>query len=139
MHPVESRLPPAAIDDGETPVDRSTSADYAELEAVFLTGLAGVIVLARRRQRAGAAALAPKDLPALALATFALADMVAKEKVSTWLRQPFVSETEDHRPIAPRGHGLRRAADVHEMCWHLERVAADWVEHDTAHCGPRYH
>jgi hypothetical protein len=83
--------------------------DYAVLGTVFLAGLAGVIALDRRRGRAGASAIAPGEMPALALATFALADTVTKEKVSTWLRHPFVEEDAEHRPLAPKGRGMQRA------------------------------
>ncbi len=44
----------------------------------------------------------------LALATFALADTIVKERISTWLREPFVVENADHRPVSPEGRGLRR-------------------------------
>ena len=43
------------------------------------------------------------------MATFALADVVAKEKISTWLREPFVEEQRDHKPVKPEGTGLRYA------------------------------
>jgi Protein of unknown function (DUF1360) len=87
----------------------ASAENYAALATVFLSGLAGVVVLARRRQFDGASAIQLEELPALALATFALADTVAKEKVSTWLRQPFVVEDAEHHPLAPKGHGMRRA------------------------------
>ena len=68
-----------------------------------------MVVLARRRPPDGASAISPEELPVLALATFALADTVAKEKVSTWLRQPFVEEDAEHHPLAPKGQGMQRA------------------------------
>ena len=97
--------------------------DYAILATVFLTGLASVIALARRRHAEGAAAIAPRDLPALSLATFALADTVVKEKVSTWLRQPFVEEDDDHHPLSPRGRGMQRAVGELLTC---TRCAGTW-------------
>lgn len=45
----------------------------------------------------------------LAIATFALADTLAKEKISTWIREPFVQEAADHKPVEPEGDGLRYA------------------------------
>ncbi len=48
-------------------------------------------------------------MPVLALATFALSDVLAKEKISTWLREPFVFEDGDHKPVSPEGDGLRYA------------------------------
>jgi hypothetical protein len=85
----------------------SGAADYAILEAVFAAGLAGLAALTGKREAAGVRAIPLRELPVLAAATFALADVVAKEKVSTWLREPFVDETADHKPVHPEGSGLR--------------------------------
>lgn len=87
----------------------SAPADYATVEAVFAAGLAGLALLTRRREAAGEPAIPLRELPVLAVATFALANVLAKEKVSTWLREPFVEESADHRPVRPEGHGLRYA------------------------------
>ena len=38
-----------------------------------------------------------------------LADVLAKEKISTWIREPFVEEGADHKPVQPEGHGMRAA------------------------------
>lgn len=92
-----------------TPTSATGPGDYAALEAVFVSGLAAVIALARRRERDGTPVIPRRDMPVLALATFALADVLAKEKVSTWLREPFVQEGADHKPVAPEGDGLRHA------------------------------
>lgn len=92
-----------------TPASATGPGDYAALEAVFLGGLLGVIALAQRRERDGSPAVPPGELPVLAMATFALADVLAKEKVSTWLREPFVREDADHKPVEAEGDGLRRA------------------------------
>jgi len=71
--------------------------------------LGSVIALARRRERDGSLAIPREELPLLALATFALADVVAKEKVSTWLREPFVHESAEHKAVAPEGTGMQHA------------------------------
>lgn len=92
-----------------TPPSAAGPEHYAAIEAVFASTLAGVIGIARRRERRGDPPIPRRDLPALALATFALADVLAKEKVSTWLREPFVRESSDHKPEAPEGEGVRRA------------------------------
>jgi hypothetical protein len=106
-----------------TPNTLTSTGDYALLATVFLTGLTSVIALARRRHAEGAAAIPPRDLPALSLATFALADTVAKEKVSTWLRQSFVEEDDDHHPLAPKGRGMQRAVGELLTC---TRCAGTW-------------
>lgn len=114
----EPRLGPEAVGSEQhghwpgaasTPASATQPADYAALEAVYLLGIGAVVALARRRQRDGALVIPGAELPVMAVATFALADVLAKEKVSTWLREPFVQEGEDHKPVAPEGTGLRYA------------------------------
>lgn len=92
-----------------TPPSATAPGAYAALEAVYLGGLGGVIALAHRRARDGSPAISRSELPVLALATFALADTLAKEKISTWLREPFVREDADHKPVEAEGTGLRHA------------------------------
>lgn len=92
-------------DSAESP--RSSSLHYAVVEAVFLAGLAGLSALTRKRESNGDRAVPLSELPVLAAATFALADVVAKEKVSTWMREPFVEEGADHKPVRPEGSGFR--------------------------------
>jgi hypothetical protein len=92
-----------------TPPSASGPADYAMLEAVFAAGMAGLIALTRRRERDGTPAIPLDELALLALATFTLADVLAKEKISTWIREPFVVEDADHKPVRPEGSGLRHA------------------------------
>jgi len=79
------------------------------LEAVFAAGLAALVALTRRRERDGTLAIPRDELPLLALATFVLADVLAKEKISTWIREPFVEEGADHKPVKPEGQGMRAA------------------------------
>lgn len=92
-----------------TPPSASSPADYAVLEAVFATGMAGLIALTIRRERDGTPSIPREELVVLAMATFTLADVLAKEKISTWLREPFVQESADHKPVRPEGDGLRYA------------------------------
>ena len=92
-----------------TPASATGPGHYAALEAAFLGGLTAVVALTRRRERDGTPAIPRRDLPVLAVATFALAVVLAKEKVSTWLREPFVLESADHKPVEPEGDGLRHA------------------------------
>jgi len=79
------------------------------LEAIFATGMVGLISLTRRREQDGTPAIPPEELALIALATFTLADVLAKEKISTWIREPFVVEGADHKPVRPEGSGLRYA------------------------------
>jgi len=92
-----------------TPRSTTRPLDYALLEGAFLTCFIGVVALARRREGCDALAIASSELPVMAMAVFALADVLAKEKVSTWIREPFVVESIDHRPGLPQGSGVRYA------------------------------
>jgi hypothetical protein len=92
-----------------TPASPTSPLHYAALELVFLAGLAAVVGIASRRERNGDPAVPSAELPVLAIATFALANLVTKEKISTWLREPFVQEASDHKPVQAEGDGMRYA------------------------------
>ncbi len=92
-----------------TPEGATDPGDYALINLTYLAGLGGVAALVRRRQRQGRDALSLGELPVLGLAAFAMADVLAKQKVTTWLREPFVQESAEHRPVRPEGSGLRYA------------------------------
>jgi hypothetical protein len=77
--------------------------DYAALSAGY-GALLGAVVLGARQQPDP---LLREEIPALALATFALSKLVAKEKVETWVREPFVEDTPQGR--RPKGTRLRYA------------------------------
>lgn len=79
--------------------------DYAALNALFGVLLAGVVLAARERTREGEP-LTPQDLAVTGAATFALAKVIAKEQIGTWVREPFVDEQNGKKP---RGRRLRHA------------------------------
>lgn len=83
----------------ETPTE---PADYALLSIAYATLLGAIAYSARER-----APVERADLVPLGAATFALAKLVGKEKVETWVRQPFVDEGPDGRQ--PKGTGMRYA------------------------------
>ena len=78
---------------------------YAKLNAVY--GALLVTVLVASRERAGSEPIRALELLPLGGATFALSKVIAKEKVGTWVREPFVEEHSVGRP--PRGEGLQKA------------------------------
>lgn len=86
------------------PVDETPTKpiDYATLSATYGSLLGTVVLAARQRD---ARPLSVAELPALGLAAFALSKLVAKEKVETWVREPFV----DERSQRPKGRRLRYA------------------------------
>jgi hypothetical protein len=74
---------------------------YAVINGVYMAGMAGIAALSRSRD-----AIPLHELPVIGLAAFAAADVLAKQKVTTWLREPFVEEGSDHKPVRPEGSGL---------------------------------
>jgi hypothetical protein len=79
--------------------------DYATLSAGYGTLLTALVVSTRDR---GADPVRPVELPMLGLATFSLAKLVAKEKVESWMREPFLEERPDGER-RPKGRRLRYA------------------------------
>ena len=79
--------------------------DYAALSAGW-GALMGALLIAARDK--GDEPLHAAEVLPIGLATFAIAKLVAKEKVDAWVREPFVEERPDGER-APRGRGLRYA------------------------------
>jgi hypothetical protein len=89
------------------PVSRTPTSqrDYAALTAGYSALMSALVVAARDDN---CDPIRPAELPALGLATFALAKLVSKEKVDAWMRQPFLDERPDGQR-KPKGNGLRYA------------------------------
>ncbi len=87
------------------PAERQPYGAYAAIGGTFFAGLGLVATLARRSPPATAL-----ELVALSAATFKASRTLSREKVASFLRQPFVegeaSRGEDERPV---GEGLQRA------------------------------
>jgi hypothetical protein len=80
--------------------------DYAALNAVYAVLFAGVVAAARTRK--GAEEPVPvRELLPMGAATFALSKVIAREKIGSWMREPFVEQQDGER--RPRGRRLRRA------------------------------
>jgi hypothetical protein len=86
--------------------------DYAELNAAYVALLAAVVAADRRRGEA--ARLTTADLLPIGAATFALSKTIAREKIGSWVREPFVEETGGRRRL--RGSRLRRAVGELVTC-----------------------
>ncbi len=91
--------------------------DYALLSGTFSSLLALSALTARNRD-----AILPSEYVPLATATFALSKLLVHEKVETWVRQPFVEETEDGK--RPKGRGLRYAVGELLTC---TRCSGGWA------------
>jgi hypothetical protein len=89
------------------PVSRTPTKpiDYATLSAGY-GALTGALMVAARSR--GTRPVAPSEMPVLGLATFALAKLVAKEKVESWVREPFLEERPDGER-RPKGKRMRYA------------------------------
>jgi hypothetical protein len=79
--------------------------DYAALNAVYGALLVGLVYATR--ERANVDPIRPTELLPLGAATFAVSKVVAREKIGTWVREPFVED-----PVhggRPRGTRIQRA------------------------------
>jgi hypothetical protein len=79
--------------------------DYAAINLVYASLFAGVIYLTRERAREEPIQL--HELVPMSAATFALSKVIAREKVGTWLREPFVEHVDG--VAKPEGRRLQRA------------------------------
>jgi hypothetical protein len=86
--------------------------DYAAINAVYAALAAGLLYATR--ERAADDPIAVRELVPLSAATFALSKVIAREKVGTWMREPFVDQ--DGHPPQPTGRGLRRAVGELVTC-----------------------
>src|SRR3954464_4243358 len=91
--------------EGET-----NEADYAALNAVWLSLAAAVV--AGSRGRASKDPIRNRELVPLAAATFAISKAVARERIGSWVREPFV-EAGDEKP---KGGRLRQAVGELVTC-----------------------
>src|SRR4051812_6628695 len=105
LESVESQFSGYAPPDEEKPLG-----SYAVLIAGFNAVLAGLL-FARHRDLPKRIGL--RDLVLLAVATQRLSRLIAKDKVTSAIRAPFVRYEEDAGPSevseSPRGSGMRRA------------------------------
>lgn len=93
--------------------DRPTEpVDYAKLNAVY--GALLIATLAATRDRAARNPVQGRELIPISLATFALSKVIAREKIGTWMRDPFVEVENGER--RPRGTRLRRAVGELVTC-----------------------
>ncbi len=84
-------------------------ADYAKLNIAYGVLMAGVVLSTRGRVREDP--ISGRELVPIAAATFALSKVVAKEKIGTWVRDPFVDAEQ-----RPRGNRLRAAVGELVTC-----------------------
>ena len=83
--------------------------DYAALNAAYAVLLGGLLLTTRERARRDP--VQGRELLPIAAATFALSKVVAREKIGTWVRDPFVDGEQQ-----PRGTRLQRAVGELVTC-----------------------
>lgn len=86
--------------------------DYAALNAIYAALFAGVLYATRERAREDP--ISTVELIPISAATFALAKVVAREKIGTWMRDPFVEVRDGER--RPAGSGMRAAVGELVTC-----------------------
>jgi hypothetical protein len=94
--------------------------DYATLSAGY-GALTGALLVATRTRK-DVETIRPAELPVMGLATFALAKLIAKEKVDSWVREPFLEERPDGER-RPKGRRLRYAVGELLSC---TRCVGSW-------------
>jgi hypothetical protein len=93
---------------------------YAVLTSVFGTAFVGSLVAAHRSGRDLPEGLRPWDVVTVGVATHKITRLIAKDRVTSFLRAPFVryQEPAGHGEVSeePRGHGLRLATGELLVC-----------------------
>jgi len=98
---------------GETNGRPVEPVDYAKLNAAYAVLFAGVLAAAHSRKEADDN-IPLRELVPLGAATFALAKVIAREKIGSWMREPFVEQVDGDR--RPRGNRLRAAVGELVTC-----------------------
>jgi Protein of unknown function (DUF1360) len=96
---------------------------YAAIAATFLGGLSLAAALARARER-DPRALRVLDFVTLSAATFKASRTISRDRVGTFLREPFVEGEAGEGDEQPAGEGLQRAIGELVTC---TRCVGVWV------------
>jgi hypothetical protein len=102
------------------PSERPPFAAYGAFAGLFSTGFAATVLAAKRSGRGLPERVAAGDLLLIGTATHKLSRLVAKDKVTVFMRAPFTQYQEKGGPAEveerPRGRGLRRAIGELLVC-----------------------
>jgi hypothetical protein len=109
-HAIE-QSPAAGLGDGrpQDPLPR----DYGAINAVYAALLTSLVVATADRPH-DEDRITTLELVPLGAATFALAKVIARERIGAWVREPFVDDAV--HPRRPRGRRVRRALGELVMC-----------------------
>jgi hypothetical protein len=86
--------------------------DYAELNAIWLSLLVAAVLAGRQGAREP---LSSSEMAQISAAAFALSKAITREKIGSWVREPFVEE-QAHGERRPRGRRLRAAVGEMLSC-----------------------
>jgi hypothetical protein len=86
--------------------------DYAAINAVYGALMTALVLTTRERAREDP--ISGRELVPIAAATFALSKVIAREKIGTWMRDPFVDDPSGEK--RPRGRRLQRAVGELVTC-----------------------
>jgi hypothetical protein len=102
------------------PEERPPFAAYATFAAVFNAAMAGAVVAAKRSGRELPQRVEPRDLILIGAASHKLSRLVAKKKITSFVRAPFTELQGKGAPAEleekARGRGLRRAVGELLIC-----------------------
>jgi hypothetical protein len=102
------------------PEERPPLGSYAALTALFNVLFAGAVAGAQRSGRGLPDRVAPEDVVLTGVASHKLSRLLAKDKVTAWLRAPFTRYQEPGGPgeleERPRGSGARRLIGELVVC-----------------------
>jgi hypothetical protein len=112
-----------------SPEQPQSMAGHAALMAVFTTGLSAVALVFRRSGRNLPERIPAGDIALTAVATYKLSRLISKDKITSFLRAPFIRyKGESERPSEvseePRGQGVQRAIGELLVCPYC---LAQWV------------
>jgi hypothetical protein len=100
---------PRAVERDDAPAE---PVDYAAINAVYGALLTTLVLTTRDRVREDP--ISGRELVPIAAATFALSKVIAREKIGSWVREPFVEDPKGAKK--PRGRRLRRAVGELVTC-----------------------
>jgi hypothetical protein len=94
---------------GEGPTE---PVDYAAINVVYGALMTTLVLTTRKSAREEP--ISGRELVPIAAATFALSKVIAREKIGSWMREPFVNDPSGERK--PRGRRLQRAVGELVTC-----------------------
>ncbi len=119
---------PASLAAHYAPGQERPLSSYAILTGVYSSSLAGSLVLLRARGRELPERFTAADVLLIGIASHKLSRLIAKDKVTSFLRAPFTRfrESSGHGEVEeePCGHGLRLVAGELLVCPYC---LAQWV------------